>query len=130
MPNDMDRPAAAGPNCRSRIHPSENWSPNPPGGLFFRLDARQVFYAIMVAMPRVGAIRFGDLEGKLSALRIECATCTRAGQYWIARLIEQRGRDGKVADLLAEVSADCPKKIARKRNDPCGVRCADLPRVL
>ena len=88
------------------------------------------FYAIMVVMPRVGAIRFGDLEGKLSALRIECATCNRAGQYWIARLIEQRGRDGKVADLLAEVSADCPKKIARKRNDPCGVRCQDLARVL
>jgi hypothetical protein len=88
------------------------------------------FYAIMVVMPRVGAIRFGDLEGKLSALRIECATCNRAGQYWIARLIEQRGRDGKVADLLAEVSADCPKKIARKRNDPCGVRCPDLPRML
>jgi hypothetical protein len=54
---------------------------------------------------RDGAITFGDLEGKLGALRVECSTCTRAGQYWIARLIEQRGRDGKIADLLAEVSA-------------------------
>ena len=36
-------------------------------------------------MPRNGAIIFGDLEGKLSALRIECAMCTRAGRYWIAR---------------------------------------------
>ena len=57
-------------------------------------------------MPRNGEVIFGDLEGKVSALRVECATCTRAGQYWIARLIEQRGRDGKVADLLPEVSAD------------------------
>ena len=87
-------------------------------------------FALEKIMPRDSAITFGDLEGKLSALRIECATCTRAGQYWIARLIEQRGRDGKVTDLLAEVAADCPKKIARNMNDRCGVRCPDLLRVL
>ena len=91
--------------------------------------SRSSIALIIVAMPRVGAIRFGALEGKFSALRIECASCTRAGQYWIARLVEQRGRDGKVSDLLAEVSA-LPKKIARKRNDPCGVRCPDLAKVL
>jgi len=84
----------------------------------------------MTAMPRDGAIIFGDLDGKLSALRIECATCTRAGQYWIARLIEQRGRDGKVVDLLAEVSADCPRRTAGRMNDRCGVRCPDLAKVL
>jgi hypothetical protein len=38
----------------------------------------------MVAMPRDGAIIVGDLDGKLGSLRIECATCSRAGQYWIA----------------------------------------------
>ena len=38
----------------------------------------------MVAMPRDGAIIFGDLDGTLGSLRIECATCSRAGQYWIA----------------------------------------------
>ena len=85
---------------------------------------------LMSGMPRDGAIIFGDLEGKLSALRIECATCTRAGQYWIARLIEQRGRHGKVVDLLAEVSVDCPQRTADRMNDRCGVRCPDLPRVL
>jgi len=62
--------------------------------------------------PRDGAIIFGDLDGKLRTLRVERSTCTRAGQYWIARLIEQRRRDGKVADLLAEVSADCPRRGA------------------
>jgi hypothetical protein len=83
---------------------------------------------MIVAMPD-GAIIFGDLEGKLSALRVECATCTRAGQYWIARLIEQRGRHGKVVDLLAEVSADCPRRARGRMNDQCGVRCPDLPKV-
>jgi hypothetical protein len=53
-----------------------------------------------------------------------------AGQYWVARLIEQRGRDGNVVDLLAEVSVDCPRRTADRMNDRCGVRCPDLPRVL
>jgi hypothetical protein len=43
--------------------------------------------------PRDDAIIFGDLDGKLHTLRVERSTCTRAGQYWIARLIEQRRRD-------------------------------------
>ena len=81
-------------------------------------------------MPRDGAIIFGDLDGKISALRVECATCTRAGQYWIARLIEQRGREGKVTDFLAEVSADCPRHAAGRMTDQCGVRCPDLAKVL
>jgi hypothetical protein len=36
----------------------------------------------------------------------------------------------KVVDLLAEVSADCPRRTADRMNDRCGVRCPDLPRVL
>jgi hypothetical protein len=27
----------------------------------------------------------------------------------VARLIEQRGRDAKAVDFLAEITADCPK---------------------
>lgn len=32
----------------------------------------------------------------------------------------------KLIDWLDEITADCPKKIARKRNDPCVARCKDL----
>ena len=39
-------------------------------------------------------------------------------------------RDAKLIDWLDEITADCPKKIARKRNDPCGARCKDLASVL
>jgi hypothetical protein len=81
-------------------------------------------------MPRDGAITFGDLDGKLGSLRVECVICERCGQYWVSRLIEQRGLGGKVVDLLAEVSADCPKKRARNFSDQCGAQCPDLPRVL
>jgi hypothetical protein len=63
-------------------------------------------------MPRDGAIIFGDLVGKLDALAIACDKCGRKGRYAVARLIEQRGRDAKVLDLLAEITANCPKKRA------------------
>jgi hypothetical protein len=47
-----------------------------------------------------------------------------------ARLIEQRGRNGKVIDWLAEITADCPKKQAGNMSDQCAARCPDLPRVM
>jgi hypothetical protein len=45
-------------------------------------------------------------------------------------LIEQRGRDAKVIDLLAEITADCPKKQAGDLSNQCAARCPDLPRVM
>lgn len=81
-------------------------------------------------MPRDGAIIFGDLIGKLDVLRVACDKCARKGRYSITRLIEQRGRDAKVLDLLAEITADCPKKQAGNMSDQCAARCPDLPRVM
>jgi hypothetical protein len=81
-------------------------------------------------MPRDGAIIFSDLVGKLGVLRVTCAKCGRDGSYGLSRLIEKRGRDGKVIDWLDELTANCPKKIARNMNDPCGARCPDLATVL
>jgi hypothetical protein len=81
-------------------------------------------------MPRDGAILFGDLIGKLDALNVACASCTRAGRYPLTRLINDRGRDAKLVDWLDEITADCPKKLARNFSDQCGARCPDLPRVL
>jgi hypothetical protein len=37
---------------------------------------------------------FGDIEGKLNVLRVECGRCGRKGRYSVRRLIEQYGRDG------------------------------------
>jgi hypothetical protein len=45
-------------------------------------------------MPCGGAIIFSDLIGKLDVLRVACDKCGRAGRYRLARLIDQRGRDG------------------------------------
>jgi hypothetical protein len=85
---------------------------------------------MIVAMPRDGATIFSDLIGKLDVLRVACDKCRRAGQYQLNRLVENRGSDAKVIDWLDEITADCPKKIARDMNDPCGARCPQLPKVL
>jgi hypothetical protein len=81
-------------------------------------------------MPRDGAITFCDLIGKFDVLRVTCDKYDHEGRYAEARLIEQRGRDAKVLDLLAEIAADCPKKQAGNMSDQCAARCPDLPRVM
>jgi hypothetical protein len=51
-------------------------------------------------MPRDGATTFSDLIGKLDLLRVRCDKCGRDGCYGLSRLIEKRGRDGKIVVWL------------------------------
>jgi hypothetical protein len=37
---------------------------------------------------------FGDIEGKLDVLHVECTRCLRKGRYSVAKLIETHGRGG------------------------------------
>jgi hypothetical protein len=67
-------------------------------------------------MPRDGAIILGDLVGKLDVLRVSCGKCGCDGCYGLGRLIEKRGRNAKLIDWLDELTADCPKKMARNMN--------------
>ena len=76
------------------------------------------------------AITFGDLVGKLGAVRIECAKCGRSGQYRLALLIAKYGRGKKLFTWIDELTADCQRKIAKNANDPCEAHCPDLPRVI
>ncbi|HVQ79290.1 MAG: hypothetical protein WCF80_20600 [Pseudolabrys sp.] len=50
-------------------------------------------------------------------LRVSCEKCGRDGSYRLNGLIEKRGRDAKLIDWLDELTAECPKKIARNMND-------------
>ena len=86
--------------------------------------------ALKSTMPRDGAIIFSDLIGKLDVLRVRCDKCGRDGCYGLSRLIDKRGRNGKVIDWLDELTADCPKNVAHNMNDPCCAKCPQLPKVL
>ena len=78
-------------------------------------------------MPRNGAITFGGLDGKLGALRVECATCTRAGHY-----CQRRGhvRFTPIADIcgaLADVRLGPKADMCGATSDVRFVPIADIP---
>jgi hypothetical protein len=70
-------------------------------------------------MPRTYLI-FGDIEGKLDVLNVECTKCARKGRYHVQRLIEVYGRRGNLMKWKEQL-------IARSLRD---LVCPDLPKVL
>jgi hypothetical protein len=77
-------------------------------------------------MPREGALIFRDVLGRVDYLEVICEKCGRKGRYSVARLVERYGVDSKLFDWTDEITADCPRKIARDLNDQCGCRCPTL----
>ena len=73
---------------------------------------------------------FGDIEGKLDMLRVECTKCDRKGRYSVAKLIEKHGRKGNMMKWREMLSADCPKRDATGLHNRCDLVCPDLPKVL
>ena len=51
-----------------------------------------------------GYLTFGDIEGKLDVLRVECAKCGRGGHYGVARLIAKHGREGNLMKWKEQLS--------------------------
>jgi hypothetical protein len=72
---------------------------------------------------------FGDIEGKLDVLRVECSKCPRKGRYSVAKLIAKYGRKGNMMKWKEQLNGDCPKRDARLY-ERCDLLCPDLPKVL
>jgi hypothetical protein len=62
---------------------------------------------------------FGDIEGKLDLLRVECTKCDRKGRYHVHKLIEKYGRMGNMMKWREMLNADCTYDVA----------CPHLPKV-
>ena len=73
---------------------------------------------------------FGDIQGKLDVLRVECTKCDRKGRYSVAKLVAKHGRNGNLSKWREQLNADCPKRDAHSLQDRCDVVCPDLPKVL
>ena len=80
-------------------------------------------------MPRTYLV-FGDIEGKLGTLRVECTKCPRKGRYSVRKLIEKYGRQGHMMKWRGLLSSDCPKRDAPNLHERCDLICPDLPKVL
>ena len=85
-------------------------------------------------MAAVAAMRtyitFGDIEGKLDVLRVECTRCPRRGRYSVAKLIAQHGRRGNLSKWVSDLKGDCPKREAVSLHERCDLICSDMPKVL
>jgi hypothetical protein len=78
-------------------------------------------------MPRTYLI-FGDIEGKLDVLRVECTRCDRKGRYNVRKLSERYGRRGNMMKWKEQLNGDCPKRDAFQLHDRCDLVCPDLTR--
>jgi uncharacterized membrane-anchored protein len=85
------------------------------------------FVRITVLDRGLGPERAGALVQRIIELETY-RTLALLGLPEAQRLIEQRGRDAKVVDFLAEITAHCPKKQAGNMSDQCAARCPDRPR--
>jgi hypothetical protein len=74
-----------------------------------------------VKMPVGAATTLQDVDHRgINLLVIDCAKCSRRGNYWVANLIQVHGKRYRLTDLLSSVSEDCPKRIEAKFADQCG----------
>jgi hypothetical protein len=73
---------------------------------------------------------FGDIQGKLDTLRVECTKCARKGRYSVRRLIEKYGRKANMMKWKEQLNGDCPKRDAHSMLERCDLICPDLPKVL
>jgi len=80
-------------------------------------------------MPRSQLI-FGDIEGKLDVLCVECRKCARKGRYQVHKLIAKYGRKGNMMKWKKQLNGDCPRRGALSLHERCDLICPDLPKVL
>jgi hypothetical protein len=73
-------------------------------------------------MPIRGSLTLADVAARTDVLAVACSRCDRAGRYPVAKLIDQRGRDFSIPELLRALSQDCPKRGSVNQYDMCGVR--------
>jgi hypothetical protein len=73
---------------------------------------------------------FGDIEGKLDVLRVECTRCSRKGRYRVSQLIEKYGRDASMMKWKEQLNGDCSRRDAPQLHERCDLICPELPRVL
>jgi hypothetical protein len=76
-----------------------------------------------------GALQLSDLAGTITMLEIACSRCERRGRLRVAQLIAQHGAEMRLPELRYIISADCPRVIADRIYDRCGVHYPQLGRL-
>jgi hypothetical protein len=80
-------------------------------------------------MPAGGSILLGDVAEHLSSVAIACNFCPRVGKASITRLMHEYGPKMPIPTLLSLLSTDCPRRLAARMAEPCGVHLPELSGV-
>jgi hypothetical protein len=78
-------------------------------------------------MP-AGSITLSQVAALTPTLAVACDRCTRARKYRLDTLIAQHGPGFGIPDLLALLSAGCPKR-SPGAYDLCGIYAPDLTKL-
>jgi hypothetical protein len=78
----------------------------------------------MGTMPLNGSLILSDLA--TARLEVARPKCARRGSYVVAALIKRLGPDGRLTDLLTELTWDCPRRGAQAMRDQCAAQFPDL----
>jgi hypothetical protein len=76
-----------------------------------------------------GSILLGQVAEHLVMLEIACSQCERNGRAAVDQLMAQHGPRMPIPTLLALLSADCPRRQAKKMHDVCGAHMPQLPGI-
>jgi hypothetical protein len=76
-----------------------------------------------------GTIRLGEVAARVRIIDVHCDRCGRRGMLNTLRLLDVHG-NLPIPELLAILSADCPRRIEEKAHDPCGIYAPELQKRL
>jgi hypothetical protein len=77
-----------------------------------------------------GVVTLGQVATRLPMLDVSCNRCDRRGRLRTNRLMAEHGPDMPIPALLRIIAADCPRMVAGRMHDVCGVHFPGLARAV
>jgi len=74
-------------------------------------------------------ITLGQVSTRISVLEVACLRCDRRGRLHTIQLLSELNPDLRIPELREIVAGDCPRMVAGKINDLCGVYFPGVPRA-
>jgi hypothetical protein len=66
------------------------------------------------------ALILGEVAERTPTLELACGICERRGRFVMARLLRDHGLALPMPELLALLTADCPRRADPSVAEPCG----------
>lgn len=81
--------------------------------------------------PRAGVTTVGQVAALGGVmLTLACDRCGRRGRLSVARLLAEWGEHAALADIMDELTANCPRRVTHGVYDRCDPRWPDLSALL